>query len=480
MTAALVGAWAFLAPTSVGGSTSYITTHGASMAPRFKTGDLALVRRADRYKVGQVAAYRSSVLRTVVMHRIIARQGDRYVFKGDANDFVDPSPPQRAQLIGALWLRIPSGGRVLGLLPLPVIAGALAAVLLLSIRSRSGGHRAMPGIVRRADPRALLVTLSVAAAAFLALGLVAFTRSTTKPVTVKTRYDENVRFGYDAAVGAGPVYPDGSLRTGDPVFLRLVRNLRVEARYDVATVAPHRLTGTQEVSARLTSSNGWSRTLELAPRTRFTGTRATAEATLDLQRLRGTIRRVELLTGAPSGTYTVAVVPRFHVTGTLAGRPLDSAYAPALNFQLDALQLRPEAEGAEGFAPVRRGAVSGPATVPARLSWRGHALEVASARWIAPAGFLLAALGAALAGAWLVRRPADPGARIRATYRHLIIPVAGFSHDAGRPPVDVTSIDALVRLAERRERVILHHQGDGRDSYLVDDEGILYRYQAQA
>jgi hypothetical protein len=36
-----------------------------------------------------------------------------------------------------------------------------------------------------------------------------------------------------------------------------------------------------------------------------------------------------------------------------------------------------------------------------------------------------------------------------------------------------------VRLAERRERVILHHQADGRDSYLVDDEGILYRYQTQ-
>jgi signal peptidase I len=474
----LVGAWLFLAPTSVGGSISYITTNGASMAPRFKTGDLALVRRTDHYRVGQVVAYRSTVLRTVVMHRIIARKGDRYLFKGDANDFVDPSPPDSSQLIGALWLRVPSGGRVLGVLRIPVIAGGLAGLLLLLTRSRPGGHRAMPGIVRRADPRRLLVAFSVAAALFLALGAAAYTRSETKPVTVKTRYDENVRFGYGAAVGAGPVYPDGSLGTGDPVFLRLVRNLRVEARYDVATVAPHQLTGTQEVSARLTSSNGWSRTLELAPRTRFTGTRAIAAVTLDLNQLRGMIRRVEVLTGTPPGAYTLSVVPRFHVAGSLAGRTLESDYAPALKFQLDALQLR--LEDPKGLAPGRRGTVVGSATTPARLSLRGRSLQVTAARRIALTGVLLAAVGAALAGLWLRRRPADQGARIRSAYRHLIIPVAGLSPDAARPPVDVTSIDALVRLAERRERVILHHQGDGRDSYLVDDEGVLYRYRAQA
>ena len=41
----------------------------------------------------------------------------------------------------------------------------------------------------------------------------------------------------------------------------------------------------------------------------------------------------------------------------------------------------------------------------------------------------------------------------------------------------MTSIQALAQLAERSERLILHHQGDGADTYLVDDEGTLYRYQ---
>ena len=44
----------------------------------------------------------------------------------------------------------------------------------------------------------------------------------------------------------------------------------------------------------------------------------------------------------------------------------------------------------------------------------------------------------------------------------------------------MTSIGALAQLAERSERLILHHQRDGVDTYLVDDEGTLYRYQAHS
>src|SRR5262245_49045395 len=86
-----VAAWLLLAPTQIGGETRYVTTSGVSMAPRFHSGDLAVVRPADDYKVGQIVAYRSAQLRTVVLHRIIAIKGDRYVFKGDNNDFIDPA-----------------------------------------------------------------------------------------------------------------------------------------------------------------------------------------------------------------------------------------------------------------------------------------------------------------------------------------------------------------------------------------------------
>ena len=68
-----VAAWLVLAPTQIGGETSYVTTSGISMAPRFHSGDLAVVRPTEHYKVGQIVAYRSTLLQTVVLHRIIGR-----------------------------------------------------------------------------------------------------------------------------------------------------------------------------------------------------------------------------------------------------------------------------------------------------------------------------------------------------------------------------------------------------------------------
>jgi hypothetical protein len=49
--------------------------------------------------------------------------------------------------------------------------------------------------------------------------------------------------------------------------------------------------------------------------------------------------------------------------------------------------------------------------------------------------------------------------------------------DLGWPPVDVTSFKALARLAESAGQLVLHHQADAVDTYLVNDNGTVYRYQ---
>ncbi|MEY2441430.1 MAG: hypothetical protein QOJ46_856, partial [bacterium] len=136
-------AFAALAPTTIGGSASYVTTRGISMAPRFHTGDMAVIRRAGTYRVGDVVAYHSTTLRTVVMHRIIARSGGRYVFKGDNNDFVDPDRPDRGELIGKLWLRVPHAGGVSDTLHTPAITALLSATAfaLLLFLGRGRRHR---------------------------------------------------------------------------------------------------------------------------------------------------------------------------------------------------------------------------------------------------------------------------------------------------------------------------------------------------
>ncbi|MBJ7454191.1 MAG: signal peptidase I, partial [Blastococcus sp.] len=114
----LVGMWLFW-PTSLGGGTTYVVTHGQSMEPGFSTGDLAVLRPTGSYEVGDVVAYRSESLDTVVMHRIVAVDGDRFVIQGDNNDFLDTDRPTEDQLLGTLFRQVPQGGKILDAITSP-------------------------------------------------------------------------------------------------------------------------------------------------------------------------------------------------------------------------------------------------------------------------------------------------------------------------------------------------------------------------
>src|SRR5207237_1875298 len=91
--AVLAVAWTFAAPTAIGGSATYVVTDGVSMQPRFHAGDLAIVRHESSYHVGEIVAYRSRMLHTIVLHRIVGMSGGHYRFKGDNNGFVDTEHP---------------------------------------------------------------------------------------------------------------------------------------------------------------------------------------------------------------------------------------------------------------------------------------------------------------------------------------------------------------------------------------------------
>src|SRR5579863_423256 len=140
--AVLALAWIFLAPTAIGGSATYVVTDGISMQPRSHAGDLAIVRHEDSYHVGEIVAYRSRMLHTIVLHRIVGISGGHYRFKGDNNNFVDSEHPMRSQLVGALWLHVPGIGSRLGLLRRPGSVGlAVLFGLLLFASSLFTQHR---------------------------------------------------------------------------------------------------------------------------------------------------------------------------------------------------------------------------------------------------------------------------------------------------------------------------------------------------
>ncbi|HEY4097883.1 MAG TPA: signal peptidase I [Baekduia sp.] len=508
----LLAAWLVAGPAQLGGRTTYVSTHGISMEPRFHTGDLALVRPAADYRVGDVVAYRSTVLHSVVLHRIIARDGDRYVFKGDNNDFIDPVHPAGAELIGRLWVRVPRGGMVLGWLHTPPIAALLCGGIALLLvwparRRRRRGSTAGPrprratAMTRRpvalSNPNAqLLVTgCALVASVCLMIGLVAWIRPASHSVAAKVDYTQKVRFSYRADAPAGAAYPTGTVKTGDPIFTRLVRQVRVKVAYRLDSAAPSELAGTEELLLRLSSPTGWTRTMQLQAPTPFHGASSSARVTLDLDRLQALIRRVETQTGTPAGApFTLDVLPRLRVKGTLASQALAARYAPALSLQLDPLQLRvgtgtaaaattaTSGAAASGtlpaaFTPSSRGSVAATAARPSRLSMGGHGLRVSTARWLSLLGFLLAGAVGVLTLIRERRHPIDLSMQIQARYKHLLVPIASIVLTPDQPIVDVMTIDALAQVAERCERVILHHHRIGAESYLVDDEGTLYRYQ---
>lgn len=125
--------WASFAPTAVGGRATYVVTDGVSMLPHFKADGLVVTRSESSYHVGEVVAYHNHQLHRVVMHRIVAMDGDRYVFKGDNNDFEDQYHATKSDLVGKEWIYWPGGGRYLNVLRGPLtFAIVIAAITLLA------------------------------------------------------------------------------------------------------------------------------------------------------------------------------------------------------------------------------------------------------------------------------------------------------------------------------------------------------------
>ena len=145
MLAVLVTAWVALAPTAVGGAASYVVTDGISMLPHFVANGLVITRTEDRYHLGEVVAYHNKQLHAVVMHRIVARDGKRFVFKGDNNDYADQYHPTKSELVGKEWVYWPGAGRYLLMLRNPwtfavIIGGITMLAFAGSGRSRRRRH----------------------------------------------------------------------------------------------------------------------------------------------------------------------------------------------------------------------------------------------------------------------------------------------------------------------------------------------------
>ena len=495
-------AWFYFAPTQLGGSTTYVVTHGTSMEPHFHTGDLAIVRSQSNYHVGEVVAYHNHQLHTIVLHRIVGREGDRYLFKGDNNNFVDPEHPVASQLIGALWIHIPGVGLRLQSIRSPLVMGILLFVGMLLLAGgafartqgrRRGQRHAGEGA---ATPTfAVLAIGALLAIPFLMLALLAFTRSPTRLHPYTVPYEQSGRLSYSAEAPPGPTYPGGRAVTGDPLFAHVLNAVDFSFAYRLRAVGRHSLRGRASLDATVVSTDGWHTTLELAPPTRFHGSRALVTGTLDLTSLLALVHSVETATKA-TGSYTLTLFPHVSATGRVNGLPVHTTFAPKIQFALSPIEAQPALACGDRRLPGRR-TLRGKPVRPLGLRFGdGHALGAGSpspsgsgrCRWrargtLALYGIALVVLAvlAALACLRLAlalgrSQPRDESASIRARYGRMIVPVARVWQLPGVPVIDVEDMEALAQIAEHYDRSILHEIAEDGEAFWVTDESGQFRY----
>ena len=511
--------WFYLAPVQLGGSATYVVTHGISMEPRFHTGDLAIVRSKSSYHVGEIVAYHNNMLHTIVLHRIVGRAGDRYLFKGDNNDFIDPEHPLASQLIGALWVHIPGAGVRLQSIRSPAVMGGLIFVGILLLtggafterrrrrhgQQRTGGSIAPPSqhLAQHAgSPLVGVLAIGLLALLpFLALGLLAFNRPLTTHRALNIPYKQSGTLSYSADTAPGPAYPDGRVTTGEPLFTNVLRAVGIQFGYQFETATKHALTGKASLSATITSTNGWHRTLALGAPTYFRGNHGLVTGILDLGSLVALINSVEVTTKV-HGDYALAITPHVSANGTMDRARLQATFAPEMKFSITEGEVKPEGEspGAQRstgtgsssssetsapnqFAPSSSGTVTGSQNEPTPLPLGIAQPSVATARAVA-LGAIALIIGAVLAILALIRpilaRRAplrrDETASILARYGGMIIPVACVTQLPGVAVIDVADMDALARIADHYDRSILHETDASGDAFWVADESGQFRY----
>jgi hypothetical protein len=202
---------------------------------------------------------------------------------------------------------------------------------------------------------------------------------------------------------------------------------------------------------------------------------------------------IERLTGNPAfGAFSFTVEPVVHLKGTLGGQPVTTSYEPGIGFVVQSGQLQPSGPAPTGntsstgpsspqapnYAPTRPGSLGTPGTAPNTVAILGVSPQISFIRWMSLLGLLLS-IGATVFFCLRKRgEPFEETVRIQAKYGHLIVPIVA-GEDLGWPPVDVPNIKALVRLAEAGQRLILHNRSNDVDTYMVNDEGTVYRYQVK-
>lgn len=481
---AIVALWLLFAPAEIGGRSGYVVVNGASMEPALSAGDLAVIRTAPEYRVGDVITYRHPEL-GMVIHRIVGIEGSRFVVQGDNNSWIDSYMPVEQDIAGKLWFDIPGAGSYLKLARRPAVLSVLClvvgAIIMLPVRRNDHKRTPTAALPSLAEPqgRDLLGLIAVLAVGALLLGGLAFSRPTERQALREIPYELQGAFSYSAPAPDG-IYDAGVVVTGEPIFRELIGAFDVRFDYQLDSNAPVEGGGTANLRAELLADNGWSRSFELQPETVYTGPAASLAGTIDLSDLQRVIERVERATGVTARQYRLIIQPQVEFAGQVGGQSVSESFAPELEFQMDAQQLRlarSAANDQSALAPVVGGLVSQQATEANTLALGPFELDVARARQIAVIALAgLALVFAVLALGTLRGRGQSDAELLALRYAPRLVRLQAGAAEDDQDAIDVSSRADFERLLEHSFGPIFQ---SGQDFY-IDYEGRRFRLRTSA
>lgn len=473
--------WLLFAPTQLGGDTTYVVLTGNSMSPKFKLGDLVLVRAHNYYQVGDIVAYRHPDI-GLVFHRIVALdETGHFVMQGDHNDWTDSYHPAPEDIVGRFWLQLPGLGTGLRTLRTPLwmalIAVIISILFILSFQDDSEKKKNMRVKENRLD---ILFFWGVLLAGGLILGLIAFRAPRTLQIPEQITYQESVDFSYSAHVSEN-VYDESLIQPGEPIFRKLNDTFTVHVRYQLTTSAAAEVTGTYRLLARISDDTGWKRTTELVGETPFSGTSFQAEGVVDLNHIQAYIDALEEETDFQANRYYLDIILETQTQGTLDGHPLQTRFSPTLKFQFSPLEVHLVQNALENDTPLQpsQGSlITYEQTVPNSLHILGLALPVDTARGLALLIALPSLIALALNGYafYKTSRQSELG-RIRLLYGHQIIQARDMQFRTDLQPVEVASIEDLAMLAEQDEKPIIYLPEGSLHHFFVQSENQIYHYR---
>lgn len=456
----------------IGGATRIVVSSGASMEPGISSGDLILVHRQADYEVGDVVAYRSADLGTV-LHRIVDSRveadGTHFVMKGDNNTFVDADEPTESAVLGRSIAVVPGGGRILSLLPILAAAGFAAYWVYTRSPGSPGPAFSATG---RTNDRSFTARQISGIAVVTVFGLVtifAASSPTSNSMQRDVRHESGIDVGWTAEPEPSVLYPDGFLRQNDPVFMNEISEVEIWADLAAITGGTN-VNGTMSLTALVGDGSGWHQRINLGDPVAITNGQAQSRGILDLQALRALVGQVSSRSGYTPSDYSITIEVSGLVIGSFDGVDIDEEVHHQVPLIMDDLLLRPTAE-AEWSAEIV-GFVTVEDEAATTLGIGSAALPVALVRVLAP----VAVIGGLLLIFWL--SPArDPHDHINEYFSGFVMNVTNAALPTHEPMMTVESYEDLLRMAQVQGSPILHIEAADSHQWATLAMGIWYRYQ---